>query len=122
MGAGARNDHVHNYRDGLRRPNQRGSYGGLRRHIALLGDAPRGRYLRCQNPALDDLGEMAGQLGERGAYSMIAGFHCLQMTADDVADAINNRRHEDHVTVMNALAWFALEEVSRAYSDMLETA
>jgi len=67
--------------------------------------------------------DMASDLGEPGAYSMIAGFNCFKgqdLTGDDVADAINNPRHDEHTNVMNALAWFAGEEVCRSYCDMVE--
>lgn len=66
---------------------------------------------------------MAYDMGESGAYSLIAGFNCfrgMDLTADSVADAVNNKNHEDHTQVMNALAWFALEEVARAYVDACE--
>lgn len=69
--------------------------------------------------------EMASDIGEPGAYSLIAGFNCLRdlkLSGDEVADCVNNSRHEDYTQVMNALAWFAGEEVARAYADMLETA
>ena len=69
--------------------------------------------------------EMAADIGEPGAYSMIAGFNCLRdlkLSGDEVADAVNSAKHEDHVSIMNALAWFAGEEVARSYADMLETA
>lgn len=72
---------------------------------------------------LDYAREMASDLGESGAYSMIAGFNCFKgqnLTGDDVADAINNPRHDEHTNVMNALAWFAGEEVCRSYCDMVE--
>lgn len=38
----------------------------------------------------------------------------------EAAEAIHNPRSEDATNVLNALAWFALEEVSRSYSDMSE--
>lgn len=65
--------------------------------------------------------KMADDLGESGAYSLIAGFNCLRdmgMSADSVADAIYSKKHDDHTQVFNALAWFALEEVSRSYADL----
>ena len=70
---------------------------------------------------LDACRRMADDLGEPGAYSMIAGFNCLKdsgASADSVADAVHNKRHEDRTQVMNALAWYALEEVSRSYCDL----
>lgn len=72
---------------------------------------------------LDYARDMARDLGEPGAYSMIAGFNCFKgegMTGDDVADAVNNARNENHTNVMNALAWFAGEEVCRSFCDLVE--
>ena len=63
---------------------------------------------------LAKLREDASEFGLAGAYSMIASFNCLNdISADDVADAIRDEDHEDYTQVMNALAWYALEEVAR---------
>lgn len=63
--------------------------------------------------------EMADCLGVDGAYSLIASFNCLgeDYTPDSVADAIHNPDHEDRIQVMNALAWFAAEEVAREVTE-----
>ena len=64
--------------------------------------------------------EIADDIGESGAYSMIAGFNCLkdmELTGDTVADAIHSSKHKDKMQIMNALSLFALEEVSRSYAD-----
>jgi hypothetical protein len=63
--------------------------------------------------------QMADDMGEP-LYKMIGGFNCLKISEDQAAEAIHNPRSADRTNVMNALAWFALEEVSRSYSDMLE--
>lgn len=68
--------------------------------------------------------EMASELGEPGAYSLIAGFNCFKdynLTGDDVADILYDPKHEDYDSVMNALAWFAGEEVARAYDDAVQS-
>ena len=65
--------------------------------------------------------QMASDLGEP-LYKMIAGFNCLKITEGEAAEAIHDPRSEERTQVFNALAWFALEEVSRSYSDQLETA
>jgi hypothetical protein len=61
---------------------------------------------------LDIARDMAEDLGVDGPYSLIADFACLGdgYTADSVADAINDRDHEDRTQVLNAMAWFAAEE------------
>lgn len=51
---------------------------------------------------------------------MIAGFNCIDLTAEEVAEAIYNGKSEDRTTVFNALAWYALEEVCRGYVDAVE--
>ena len=63
--------------------------------------------------------DQAAGCGFDGAYSLIATFGCLGKgyTTDSVADAVNNPEHEDYVQVMNALAWFAAEEVARELID-----
>lgn len=62
--------------------------------------------------------EMAEDMGEE-LYTMIGGFNCLKISPTDAAEAIHNPRSEQRTTVYNALAWFALEEVSRSYADMV---
>jgi hypothetical protein len=64
--------------------------------------------------------DMASDLGEGDEYKLIAGFNCLKMEVGQVAGAIHNPKHEDRTTVLNALAWFALEEVCRSYVDATE--
>lgn len=75
---------------------------------------------RNQAEILQACGDMASDLGESSRYAMIAGFQCLKMQPDEVAEAIYNKRIEERTNVFNALAWFALEEVSRAYCDAVE--
>lgn len=62
---------------------------------------------------------MATELGERGPVSLVLGFKCLpnDVTETHVAVAMyGSGQHYDRAvdTVLNALAWFALEEVGRA--------
>jgi hypothetical protein len=60
--------------------------------------------------------EMADSLGE-SLIKMIAGFNCLKITEAECAEAIYNPKSENRTQVFNALAWFALEEVCRAWVD-----
>ncbi len=67
------------------------------------------------------LADMADQLGDT-VIRMVANFRCLngQFTQDEVGQAIYGRGASDedaHTMIDNALAWYALEEVSRAYAD-----
>ncbi|MEJ3666486.1 DUF7222 domain-containing protein [Stutzerimonas stutzeri] len=66
---------------------------------------------------------MADELGERGASSLIKGFGCLRsegLSETDVMNAIYRRNDPNAQVVLNALAWFALEEVARSYVDRVE--
>jgi len=67
---------------------------------------------------------MAGDIGaDGGALGLIAGFNCLSdLTALDVASAIYKRNDDNAQQVFNALAWFAVEEVSRSYVGLMESA
>jgi hypothetical protein len=62
--------------------------------------------------------EMADDLGET-PMDMVASFQCLKDYAgdreimDEIGRAIYGKPTDDDVTVPNALAWFALEEVAR---------
>lgn len=60
--------------------------------------------------------DMARDLGEP-LYKMIGGFNCLKISEGEAAEAIHNPRSEERTNVYNALAWFALEEVSRSLVD-----
>lgn len=58
---------------------------------------------------------MASDLGE-DMLAMIAGFGCLKdlkLSQTAIAEALYSGRGEDSITVRNAMAWFALEEVAR---------
>lgn len=97
---------------------EHGADGGFHGFIYYTDTVPFAR--RNRESILQACREMAQDLGEPGAYSLIAGFNCLKMLPDDVADAIGNPRHAQNAEVLNALAWYALEEVSRSYCDALE--
>lgn len=61
---------------------------------------------------------IADNLGE-GVFEMIAGFFCFNgyYSEGEIAEAIYNLKSENGTAVLNALAWFALEEVCRSYVD-----
>ena len=65
--------------------------------------------------------DTADNMGMDNAYSLIASFGCAKgYSAEEVAEAIHNSRSEERTMIYNCLAWFAVEEVARAYCDMLE--
>lgn len=51
----------------------------------------------------------------------IAGFNCVDCDAEQVAIALYTGKGDDVTEVYNALAWYALEEVSRRYCDVIES-
>jgi len=51
---------------------------------------------------------------------MISSFNCVNETPEEVAEAIYNSDSDNQTQVLNALAWFAGEEVCRSYSDLIE--
>lgn len=68
---------------------------------------------------------MASELDADTAAGLIAGFNCVHLNKFEVYNALHcyNPKvddSDDYTTVMNALAWFALEEVARAYVDFEE--
>ena len=65
----------------------------------------------------DHLKNMADQIGHDGIYSLIASFQCIDSNVDQVADTINDPESDDYTQVMNALAWYALEETARELTD-----
>lgn len=68
---------------------------------------------------LDMAKEQAQDIDADNIFSMIANFNCIDLSAEEVAEAIYNHQSEDRTTVYNALAWYALEEVCRVYSDLI---
>lgn len=71
--------------------------------------------------------EQSKDIGYKDEIGMILGFNCLQgyddpITTSEVARALYGRLADmDTKTIIyNALAWYALEEVARAYCDLVE--
>lgn len=62
----------------------------------------------------------AADVGYESLLSMVAGFNCLKsakLSADDVADIIyaSNEDAEYYTQVIDALGWYCLEHLARAY-------
>ena len=69
--------------------------------------------------------EQSKEIGYKDELEMILGFNCLQhddLTSSDIAKALYGRLTDTDTkaTIYNVLAWYALEEVSRAHCDLLE--
>jgi hypothetical protein len=72
---------------------------------------------------LESLTEMDQQIENVGLLAFIASFNCfkgMDITQDSIARAIYTGKGDDVITVFNALAWYALEEVARSYNDFIE--
>lgn len=54
-------------------------------------------------------------------WQFIAGFNCVDCDAEQVVIALYTGKGDNVTEVYNALAWYALEEVSRRYCDILES-
>ena len=67
----------------------------------------------------------AADFGDSSEIEMILGFNQLRqedLTISDIARALYGRLTDEDkkTTIYNVLAWYALEEVARAYCDILE--
>ncbi len=66
------------------------------------------------------LKDLADSIGESFA-DCLTGFNCLKgEDASDILDGYYNPRSDSRQMVYNALAWYALEEVCRAYCEACE--
>ncbi len=79
------------------------------------------KFAKKNLPEIMELAKnMANDMGEN-KYQIIEGFNCLKDYENlDVGESIYNKKSENHPTVLNALAWFAGEEVAQSYVDLLE--
>lgn len=69
---------------------------------------------------LEYAASMAQDFGLESPEALIAGFRCVDLLPTQVGEALYNPKSENQTDVFNALAWFALEEVARAYCDITE--
>ena len=71
--------------------------------------------------------QQAADFGDYSEIEMILGFNVIKkdnddLTSSDIARALYGRLTDDDkkTTIYNVLAWYTLEEVSRAYCDLVE--
>jgi hypothetical protein len=64
---------------------------------------------------VEEVLELANDLGTSGVYTMIAEFMNSGITTDEVADGFHDSESEFHTPVMNWLAWFAAGTVANTY-------
>lgn len=95
-----------------------GADGGFSGFIYYSDTVP---FTKRNRAAIQTYGtEMARDIGAGSFYSLVSGFRCIDLTPEQVAEAFHDPKAENRDEVFNALAWFALEEVARAYCDMIE--
>ena len=107
-----------NYADDIQNHGAGGGFGGFvyYRETVQFYRRNRAAILALLESLADDLGE--------DLLSLVASFNCLRhykLTQNEVAQALYLSKGEWVDTVQNAMAWFALEEVARAYCDCLES-
>ena len=77
-------------------------------------------FRRNRKDIVEMVKNMAREMGET-AHTIVCGFNCLapcdDQTMESVARCLYGRITDDDTQTANALAWFALEEVARAFSD-----
>lgn len=85
-------------------------------------------FRKNRNMIMELATEQATGFGDRGALEMIRNFNCLidkrtrkpDFSADEIARAIYQSKGDCVDIIQNALAWYAGEEVARAYCDLLD--
>lgn len=102
-----------NYAPDVARHGADGGFSGFIYYCDTVPFAKKNRkeIVELAKNIADDFGE--------GVFKMIAGFRCLSgdYSEGEIAEAIYNSKSENNTQVLNALAWFALEEVCRSYVD-----
>ena len=52
--------------------------------------------------------------------NMLGNFNCLKISESEAYEAFYDKEDDNYISVYNAMAWFALEEVARSYCDLLD--
>jgi hypothetical protein len=78
-------------------------------------------YARNQK-LIAELAESMAEMFGQSATGMIEGFNCLNgdYSEGEVGRTLYGPKRQHDTQIANALAWFAAEEVARAYCDYLE--
>lgn len=82
-----------------------------------------GEFYASNRQALNEMAsEMAKEFGQDSAAELVTGFRALNgdYSEDEVAQALYGPIDEAETAITNIMAWYALEEVSRAYVDSQE--
>jgi len=78
-------------------------------------------YARQRNNIISLASNMASDYGT-GVLETIQGFRCIGSDYDlnEIGQTLYGPKSKHDTQIANCMAWFALEEVSRAYMDMME--
>jgi hypothetical protein len=72
-------------------------------------------FTECNMNCIKELSEIqSNEFGCDSLFSMVSNFGCINLKADEVAEAMYNDESENRTELFNALAWYALEEVVSA--------
>jgi len=91
--------------------------GGFGNFIYYTDTVPFAQTNRSSILALLD--DTAAEMGSSGSFELVSQFGCLNgdYSQSEIAEAIYGDS-DDSTQVLNALAWFAGEEVCRSYTDL----
>lgn len=106
------------WRDAQKTIKDAANYGAITGHCGFIYYAETVDFYRKNRKKILALcNYYAEELGEGGAVELVQNFNCIKrdFTADEVGRALYGRYNDDLTQIYNALAWFALEEVGRAY-------
>lgn len=74
-------------------------------------------YAKNQSLIVELVESQSDEYGYRSAQDMVNGFRSLDATLSEIAYTLYCKNLPHDIQVANALAWFAAEEVARAYND-----
>ena len=74
-------------------------------------------YAVNRDAILEAVRDMCDGLGEE-PIQFVRSFNCLDATESEVGLTLYGSKKQHDTQVANALAWFALEEVARAFDDL----
>lgn len=74
-------------------------------------------YAKNQQLIVDMVEKQADEYGYQSAQDMIKGFRSLDSKMSEIGYTLYGTKHQHDNYIANALAWYAAEEVARAYAD-----
>ena len=74
-------------------------------------------YAKNQSLIVDLIEHQANECGYHSAQDMVKGFRSLDATLSEIGYTLYGNKPQHDTQVANALAWFAAEEVARAFVD-----